>query len=105
MSIPAPPLSAIRDETVTSLQCRATRRRFTVEYKWAIVREADTCKTTGAIRALLRREGLYSSHLTTWRGARERGELAGMPKKRGPATIGSLRPLAREDCAQGREHQ
>src|SRR5919106_1657357 len=63
---------------------KATRRRFTVEYKRKIVREADSCKTPGAIGALLRREGLYSSHLTTWRAARERGELAGAPKKRGP---------------------
>src|SRR5216117_2462460 len=64
---------------------KATRRRFTVEYKRKIVREADGCKTPGAVGALLRREGLYSSHLTTWRAARERGELAGAPKKRGPA--------------------
>jgi len=64
---------------------KATRRRFTVEYKRKIVRGADGCKTPGAIGALLRREGLYSSHLTTWRAARERGELAGAPKKRGPA--------------------
>jgi transposase-like protein len=64
---------------------KATRRRFSVEYKRKIVREADACKTPGAIGALLRREGLYSSHLTTWRAARERGELAGpAPKKRGP---------------------
>src|SRR2546426_5194304 len=47
---------------------KATRRRFTVEYKRKIVREADACKTPGAVGALLRREGLYSSHLTTWRG-------------------------------------
>ena len=64
---------------------KATRRRFTVEYKRKIVREADGCKTSGAIGALLRREGLYSSHLTTWRAARDRGDLAGAPKKRGPA--------------------
>ena len=64
---------------------KATRRRFTVEYKRRIVREADGCKTPGAVGALLRREGLYSSHLTTWRAARERGELAGAAKKRGPA--------------------
>src|ERR1700704_2378189 len=64
---------------------KAVRRRFTVEYKRKIVREADGCKTPGAVGALLRREGLYSSHLTTWRAARERGELAGAPKKRGPA--------------------
>ena len=67
---------------------KATRRRFTVEYKRKIVREADTCKTSGAVGALLRREGLYSSHLTTWRGARERGELAGAAKKRGPTRRG-----------------
>ena len=64
---------------------KATRRRFTVEYKRAIVREADACRTPGAIGTLLRREGLYSSHLTTWRAARERGQLVGVPKKRGPA--------------------
>ena len=64
---------------------KATRRRFTLEYKRKIVREADACKTPGAIGALLRREGLYSSHLTKWRAARERGELAGATKKRGPA--------------------
>lgn len=64
---------------------KATRRRFTGEYKRKIVREADGCRTPGAIGALLRREGLYSSHLTTWRAARERGELAGTPKQRGPA--------------------
>src|SRR5216683_2935234 len=64
---------------------KATRRRFTVEYKRKIVRDADACKTPGGIGALLRREGLYSSHLTTWRAARERGELATAPKKRGPA--------------------
>jgi len=63
---------------------KATRRRFTVEYKRKIVREADARRTPGAIGALLRREGVYSSHLTTWRAARERGELAGAPTKRGP---------------------
>ena len=64
---------------------KAKRRQFTGEYKRKIVREADACKTPGAIGALLRREGLYSSHLTTWRAARDRGELAGAPKNRGPA--------------------
>jgi transposase len=65
---------------------RTTRRRFTAEYKRKILREANTCTEPGAIGALLRREGLYSSNLTTWRAQRERGELAGLtPKKRGPA--------------------
>ena len=68
---------------------KATRRRFTAEYKRKIVREADACKTSGAVGALLRREGLYSSHLTMWRAARARGELAGAPKKRGPARRGA----------------
>ena len=72
-------------EPAIEVVAKATRRRFTVEYKRKIVREADGCKTPGAVGALLRREGLYSSHLTTWRAARERGELAGAPKQRGPA--------------------
>lgn len=75
----------IPSERATEVVAKAARRRFTVEYKRRIVREADGCKTPGTVGALLRREGLYSSHLTVWRAARERGELAGAPKKRGPA--------------------
>ena len=71
-------------EPAIEVVAKATRRRFTVEYKRKIVREADAGKTLGAVGALLRREGLYSSHLTTWRGARERGDLVGAPKQRGP---------------------
>ena len=71
-------------ERETEVVAKATRRRFTLEYKRRIVRDADSCKTPGAVGALLRREGLYSSHLAVWRAARERGELAGV-KKRGPA--------------------
>ena len=64
---------------------KAERRRFTAEYKRRIVREADRCMKPGEIGALLRREGLYSSHLVTWRAARDRGELEGLsPRKRGP---------------------
>jgi transposase-like protein len=72
-------------EPEVEVVAKASRRRFTVEYKRKIVRAADGCKTPGAVGALLRREGLYSSHLTVWRAAWERGELAGAPKKRGPA--------------------
>ena len=69
----------------TEVVARAQRRRFTAEYKRGIVREADRCTHPGEIGALLRREGLYSSHLTTWRAARDRGELAGLASKpRGP---------------------
>lgn len=65
---------------------KAKRRRFTAEYKRRIVKEADACKTPGSVGELLRREGLYSSHLTMWRAARDRGELApgAATKKRGP---------------------
>jgi transposase-like protein len=60
------------------------RRSFTAEYKRRILKEADACTMPGAIGALLRREGLYSSHLVEWRRARARGELAALtPKKRG----------------------
>jgi transposase-like protein len=72
----------------TEVVAKAQRRRFTAEYKRRIVREADRCTTTGAIGALLRREGLYSSYLTTWRAARDRGELEGLaPKPRGPKVV------------------
>jgi transposase len=60
------------------------RRTYTAEYKRRILKEADACATPGAVGALLRREGLYSSHLVVWRRARRRGELAALtPKKRG----------------------
>ena len=64
---------------------KASRRRFSAEYKRKILKEADSCTREGEIGALLRREGLYSSHLSVWRAARKRGEIAGLaPKKRGP---------------------
>lgn len=70
---------------------RATRRRFTAAYKLRVLAEADGA-TDGGIGALLRREGLYSSHLATWRRQREEGALAALqPKKRGPK---SKRPSA-----------
>jgi transposase len=63
---------------------KAGRRRYTAEYKLHVLRELDACTELGAVGALLRREGLYSSLLTTWRRERERGELEALtPKKRG----------------------
>jgi transposase-like protein len=60
------------------------RRRFTANYKLRILAEADACTQPGQMGALLRREGLYSSNLTTWRQQREKGILQAMtPKKRG----------------------
>ena len=75
---------------------RAARRRFTAEYKVRVLREADTCTEAGALGALLRREGLYSSHLTTWRRQRAQGTLAALaPKPRGRPSA-SQSPLARQ---------
>ena len=66
------------------VSAKARRRQFTAKYKREILQKADACKQPGEIGTLLRSEGLYSSHLTTWRKARERGELAGLaPRKRG----------------------
>ena len=63
---------------------KAKRRRFSAEYKLRILEEADNSTKPGEIGALLRREGLYSSHLTTWRKQRDQGELDGRrTRKRG----------------------
>src|SRR5262245_63734390 len=63
---------------------KAKRRQFSPEYRLRILREADTCKAPGAVGALLRREGLYSSHLVQWRRQREAGALSGMRSKKPP---------------------
>ena len=74
---------------------RAARRRFTAEYKLQVLRQADQCVGVGELGALIRREGLYSSHLTTWRRQREQGALVALaPKKRGRPTPPAS-PLAR----------
>ena len=57
---------------------KAIRRRFSAAYKRRVVREADRCTKPGELGALLRREGLYSSSLRTWRRQHDAGELAGM---------------------------
>lgn len=72
------------------------RRQFTAEYKRGILQEADACTQPGEIGALLRREGLYSSHLTAWRHERQRGELQGLaPAKRGRKPDPQATELAR----------
>jgi len=76
-STPAPNAEVVAD---------AKRRAFTVEYKMRILSEADAAKgTPGGVGTLLRREGLYSSHLATWRREREAGMRQALaPKTRGP---------------------
>src|SRR5262245_12183642 len=81
--------------TEVEVVAKPTRRRFAVDYKRKILREADACKTPGAVGTVMRRAGLYSSRLTTWRAARDRGELAGAPKKRGPIPQGPARGIRR----------
>jgi transposase len=66
------------------VMAKPTRRRFTAEYKLRILRQAEVLSGRGELGALLRREGLYSSNLTAWRKQRERGELEGLSRKRGP---------------------
>ena len=74
---------------------RPQRRRFTAEYKLSVLREADGLSQPGEIGALLRREGLYSSHLSVWRTQREAGSLEALTRPRGrkPAE-----PLAAENA-------
>jgi transposase len=63
----------------------AKRRRFTAKEKLRILEEADACTEPGELGALLRREGIYSSYLSRWRRARDRGQLRALSsKKRGP---------------------
>lgn len=82
---------------------KARRRQFTVSYKLRILQELDRCKEPGQVGALLRREGLYSSHLTQWRRERRAGELrAPSPKQRG---YKEPSPLARENEQLRRENE
>jgi transposase len=68
-----------------AVEAKPMRRRFTAEYKLRILREVERAKEPGAIGAVLRREGLYSSQLVTWRRERDRVAKAGLAaRKRGP---------------------
>jgi transposase len=84
---------------------KPVRRRFTVEYKARILAEADACTGPGALGELLRREGLYSSHLATWRRQRDEGALAGLTPKRRGRKAKAKNPLAEEVARLQRENQ
>ena len=78
---------------------KPTRRQFSAEYRLRILEEAERCTRPGEVGRLLRREGLYSSHLSAWRKARRNGSLQGLaPKKRGakPAQSNPLSPKVRQ---------
>jgi transposase-like protein len=86
----------------TEVIAKAKRRHFTGAEKQRILREVEACRGTGEIGALLRREGIYSSYLTTWRKQRESRELDGLaPQKRGPKP----NPEAIELAKLRREHE
>ncbi len=70
----------------TEVVARPKRRSFSAAYKRSILEEADRCTEAGETGALLRREGLYSSSLSTWRRQRQRGELEGAKPGRKPAS-------------------
>jgi len=81
---------------------KAQRRQFTAEYKRRILEEYENCTEAGEKGALLRKEGLYSSYITTWQRQRERGELAGLsPAKRGRRSD----PLADENARLRQENE
>jgi len=65
------------------VDAKPKRRRFTAEYKLRILKEYEACSENGEVGALLRREGLYSSHLTKWREQRDAGALRELGRKRG----------------------
>ena len=91
--------AGVRDPEVSE---KAKRRRFSAEYKLRIVREADACKGDGDVAALLRREGLYSSHLSSWRRQRDEIAKAGLTsRKRGrkaKAEAPRIKELERENA-------
>ena len=84
---------------------RHAKRRFTTAYKLDVLRRADACARPGELGALLRKEGLYSSHLVTWRRQREQGLTA---KRRGRKPTSSdprVKTLEREKAALAVENR
>jgi transposase-like protein len=100
-AVPPGPDGTVANPEVTT---KPVRRRFTAAYKRHILQEADRCGP-GGIAALIRREGLYSSHLTNWRKQREAGEISGLqPRKRGKKPM-PRNPLAAENERLCRENE
>ena len=83
---------------------KPVRRRFTREYKAKVLAEADACTEPGILGELLRREGLYSSHLSAWRRQRDEGALAGLTPKRRGRKAKPKNPLADEVARLQREN-
>jgi transposase len=80
-----PPATSRATAPDPEVPAKVQRRQFTAEYRRRILKEAAACQKHGELGALLRREGLYSSHLANWRRQRDQGELRpGRARKRGP---------------------
>jgi len=94
-----------KDRVKPEVSEKAVRRRFTAEYKARILDEADRCAEPGQLGELLRREGLYSSHLSTWRTQREKGMLEGLAPKRRGRKAKPKNPLADENERLQRENR
>jgi transposase len=98
----ADPATMVRPDP--EVVAKAKRRRFTAKYKQQILAKADAASDPGAIGALLRREGLYSSHLVAWRRQREASIQQGLePKKRGPKS--KRDPVGEENQKLQRENE
>jgi len=98
--------SGVQDVEVSPRKERAKRRQFSAAYKQRILEEASRCTQPGELGAFLRREGLYSSHLTVWRAALRRGGRAALSQRRRQAERGARRAHAerRRTLANRRDH-
>jgi len=99
--------SIVKERTTptTEVSEKPVRRRFTAEYKLQILAEADRCSEPGQIGEVLRREGLYSSHLSNWRKQRDQGVLAGLTPKRRGRKAKRKNPLREENARLQRENR
>jgi transposase len=79
---------------------KASRRRFPLSYKRKVLAEAEACQKPGELGALLRREGLYDSHLSRWRAARRAGQLGAAHQ----GTTAGVKSLKQELAALQAEH-
>ena len=97
--------SAVRADADPEVLENKPRRKFTAKYKLDMLRKAASCNAPGQIGALLRREGLYSSNLNTWRRQRDQGLLDAMsPKKRGRKKQ-EINPLSQEVVRLQKENE
>ena len=106
VALPAPAARVVAATKVASAEFTAVakRRNFSAKYKLQILAETDRAADTGCISAILRREGLYSSALSDWRGQREAGSLGALqPRARGPEKA-AVNPLRAELTKANREN-